>query len=59
MLREKGIREEVITDVLKEMKSGATGAVAGEVGAKPKGDVRAMGLEGADNTLYGLGRGQI
>jgi hypothetical protein len=57
VLREKGIREEVITDVLKEMKSGLTGAVAGEVGTKPQDEVRAMGSEGAFNTLYGLGAG--
>ena len=60
VLREKGIREEVITDVLKEMKSGMTGAVAGEVGTKPQGDVRAMGTEGGApfyNTFYGLNAG--
>lgn len=60
VLREKGIREEVITDVLKEMKSGVTGTVAGEVGTKPQGDVRAMGLEGgapAYNTFYGVNVG--
>jgi hypothetical protein len=57
VLREKGIREEVITDVMKEVKSGATGAVSGEVGAKPQGDVRAMGTEGQSNTLYGLEAG--
>jgi hypothetical protein len=54
VLREKGIREEVITDVLKEMKSGATGTVAGEVGTKPQADVRAMGTEGDTNTFYGM-----
>jgi hypothetical protein len=57
ILREKGIREEVITNVLKEIKSGMTGAVAGEVGSKPQGDVRAMGTEGETNTLYGLEAG--
>jgi len=57
ILREKGIREEVITDALKEMKSGVTGEVAGEVGTKPQGDVRAMGTEGATNTFYGLEAG--
>ena len=57
VLREKGIREEVITDVLKEMKSGVMGAVAGEVGTKPQGNVRAMGTEGDSNTFYGLGAG--
>ena len=49
VLREKGIREEVITDVVKEMKSGVTGAVAGEVGTKPQGDVRAMGSRRNDH----------
>ena len=53
VLREKGIREEVITDVLKEVKSGATGAVAGEVGTKPPSSVRTMGTEGDSNTFYG------
>jgi len=57
VLREKGIREEVITDVVKEMKSGVTGAIAGEVDSTPQGDVRAMGTEGDLNTFYGLDAG--
>jgi len=60
VLREKGIREEVITDVVKEIKSGGTTAIAGEVGTKPQGDVRAMGTEGGApyyNTFYGLSAG--
>ena len=60
VLREKGIREEVITDVLKEVKSGATGALAGEVGSRPQDDVRATGTEGGApfyNTFYGLTAG--
>jgi len=58
VLREKGIREEVITDVLKEMKGGVTGTVAGEIGTHPSGNVRAMGTEGASNTFYGLEAGK-
>jgi len=57
VLREKEIREEVITDVLKDMKSGAMGAVAGGVSSKPQSEVRAMGTEGTENTFYGQGAG--
>ena len=58
VLREKGIREEVITDVVKEMKSGGMGVIAGEVGQKPSDTVRPMGSESGDNTFYGLDAGK-
>ena len=58
VLRENGIREDVIANVVKDMKTGEEGAIAaGEVVSRPQGDVRAMGTEGASNTFYGLEAG--
>jgi len=58
VLREKGVREEVIMDVVKEMKSSRTGVIAGDIGSNPQGDVRTMGTEGSNNTFYGMDAGQ-
>jgi len=58
VLRENGIREEVISNVVKDMKTGEAGAIAGgEVVSGLQGDVRAMGTEGTSNTFYGLEAG--
>jgi hypothetical protein len=56
-LREKGIREDVITDVLKEMKTEGPGVIAGRADAKNQGKVGTQGYEGDYNTFYGLGAG--
>ncbi len=56
-LREKGVREDVITDVLKEMKSEGPGVIAGKADAKLQGKVGTQGTEGESNTFYGLGAG--
>jgi hypothetical protein len=56
-LREKGIREDVITDVLREMKVEGQGVISGKTDSKPQGKVGAQGSEGETNTLYGLGAG--
>jgi len=58
VLREKGVREEVITDVMKEIKSGEARTTAGDVGSRPLGDVRSQGTEGDYNTFYGLDAGK-
>jgi len=58
VLRENGIREEVITDVMKEIKSGEARTTAGDVGSRPLGDVRSQGTEGDYNTFYGLDAGK-
>jgi hypothetical protein len=61
MLKEKGVRDEVIDKLLKETSTGLqsgviTGAVPGSVGKTP-GKVGIQGLEGANNTFYGQGAG--
>jgi len=56
-LREKGVREDVITDALKEMKTEGPGVIAGRADSKPQGKVGAQGTEGESNTFYGLGAG--
>jgi hypothetical protein len=57
MLKEKGVRDEVIDDLLKETSFGLqsgilTGAVPGSVGKTP-GKVGTQGSEGPTNTFYG------
>jgi hypothetical protein len=56
-LREKGVREDVITDVLKEMKTEGPGVIAGRADSKSQGKVGTQGYEGDSNTFYGLGAG--
>jgi len=56
-LREKGVREDVITDVLKEMKTEGPGVIAGRSDSKSQGKVGTQGTEGETNTFYGLGAG--
>jgi len=56
-LREKGVREDVITDVLKEMKTEGPGVIAGRADSKPQSKVGTQGYEGDTNTFYGLGAG--
>jgi hypothetical protein len=56
-LREKGVREDVITDVLKEMKTEGPGVIAGRADSKLQGKVGTQGYEGDANTFYGQGAG--
>jgi hypothetical protein len=56
-LREKGVREDVITDVLKEMKTEGPGVIAGRADAKSQVNLGTQGYEGDTNTFYGLGAG--
>jgi len=61
MLKEKGVRDEVINDLLKETSSGLksgvlTGAVPGG-GGKTPGKVGIQGTEGPTNTFYGQSAG--
>ena len=56
-LMEKGMREDVITDVLKEMKTEGPGVIAGRADSKSQGKVGTQGYEGDSNTFYGLGAG--
>ena len=50
-LEEKGVREDVISDVLKEMKVEGRGVISGKTDSKPQGKVGALGSEGPNNTL--------
>jgi hypothetical protein len=56
-LTEKGVREDVITEVLKEMKTEGPGVIAGRADSKIQGKVGTQGSEGDTNTFYGLGAG--
>jgi hypothetical protein len=56
-LREKGVREDVITDVLKEMRTEGPGVIAGRADSKSQGKVGTQGYEGDANTFYGLDAG--
>ena len=56
-LEEKGVREDVISDVLKEMKVEGQGIISGKTDSKPQGKVGALGSEGPNNVLYGTGAG--
>jgi hypothetical protein len=56
-LEEKGVREDVISDVLKEMKVEGQGILSEKTDAKPQGKVGALGSEGPNNVLYGTGAG--
>jgi hypothetical protein len=55
-LEEKGVREDVISDVLREVKVEGQGVISGKTDSKPQGKVGALGSEG-NNTLFGLGAG--
>ncbi len=56
-LMEKGVREDIIMDVLKEMKTEGPGVIAGRADSKSQGKVGTQGYEGDTNTFYGLGAG--
>jgi hypothetical protein len=56
-LEEKGVREDVITDVLREMKVEGQGVISGKTDSKPQGKVGALGSEGPNNVLYGTSAG--
>ena len=56
-LEEKGVRPDVISDVLSEMKGEGQGVLAGKTDSKPQGKVGALGSEGDNNTFYGMGAG--
>ena len=56
-LMEKGVREDIIMDVLKEMKTEGPGVIAGRADSKSQGKVGTQGYEGDSNTFYGLGAG--
>ncbi len=56
-LEEKGVREDVITDVLKETKVEGQSVLSGKTDSRPQGKVGPLGSEGPENTFYGLGAG--
>jgi hypothetical protein len=56
-LGEKGVREDVISDVLREMKVDGQGVISGKTDSKPQGKVGALGSEGPNNVLYGTNAG--
>jgi hypothetical protein len=56
-LEEKGVREDVISDVLSEMKVEGQGVISGKTDSKPQGKVGALGSEGPNNVLYGTSAG--
>ena len=51
-LEEKGVREDVISDVLKEMKVEGQGVLSGKTDSKPQGKVGALGSEGDQYSLW-------
>jgi hypothetical protein len=56
-LEDKGVREDVISGVLKETRIEGKGVLAGKVESKPQGRVGALGSEGPNNVLYGTNAG--
>jgi len=58
VLRERGIKDDVITGVLKEMERGGAEGIEGEVESRHQGGVRSQGYDIGDNTFYGLDAGK-
>lgn len=58
-LEEKGVREDVISDVLKEMKVEGQRVLSGKTDSKPQGKVGAQSYEGPTDTFLGQYAGYI